>query len=167
MMSVLSIAMVIAMLTAAFILLRWPTWVCEGDNPLPRLTFLAILFTSGLDVGLIMFPLVDFQAYATESDYSFANPLAIEFGFWGGLVWSFYFLTTIYFCALEPKLRLFELPLVKLIHNLVIIKSSVAVVANRGREEVVLDVGRLHSGLGSDKATGLKMIASTQAGFSQ
>ena len=121
MMSVLSIAMVIAMLTAAFILLRWPTWVCEGDNPLPRLTFLAILFTSGLDVGLIMFPLVDFQAYATESDYSFANPLAIEFGFWGGLVWSFYFLTTIYFCALEPKLRLFELPLVKLIHNLVII----------------------------------------------
>ena len=121
MMSVLSIAMVIAMLTAAFILLRWPTWVCEGDNPLPRLTFLAILFTSGLDVGLIMFPLVDFEAYATESAYSFANPLAIEFGFWGGLVWSFYFLTTIYFCALEPKLRLFELPLVKLIHNLVII----------------------------------------------
>ena len=121
MMLVLSIAMVIAMLTAAFILLRWPTWVCEGENPLPRLTFLAILFTSGLDVGLIMFPLVDFQAYAIESDYSFANPLAIEFGFWGGLVWSFYFLTTIYFCALEPKLRLFELPLVKLIHNLVII----------------------------------------------
>ena len=121
MMLVLSIAMVIAMLTAAFILLRWPTWVCEGENPLPRLTFLAILFTSGLDVGLIMFPLVDFQAYAIESDYSFANPLAIEFGFWGGLVWSFYSLTTIYFCALEPKLRLFELPLVKLIHNLVII----------------------------------------------
>ncbi|MCH1554077.1 MAG: BCCT family transporter, partial [Luminiphilus sp.] len=121
MMSVLSIAMVIAMLTAAFILLRWPTWICEGDTPLPRLTFLAILFTSGLDVGLIMFPLVDFEAYATDADYSFANPLAIEFGFWGGLVWSFYFLTTIYFCALEPKLRLFELPLVKLIHNLVII----------------------------------------------
>ena len=120
-MSVLSVAMVIAMLTAAFILLRWPMWLCEGDNPLPRLTFLAILFTSGLDVGLIMFPLVDFEAYATESDYSFANPLAIEFGFWGGLVWSFYFLTTIYFCALEPKLRLFELPLVKLIHNFVII----------------------------------------------
>ena len=44
-----------------------------GDTPLPTLSFLAILFTSGLDVGLIMFPLIDFQTYASETDYSFES----------------------------------------------------------------------------------------------
>ena len=83
------------------------TYQCLGDTPLPTLSFLAILFTSGLDVGLIMFPLIDFQTYASETDYSFASPLVVEFGFWGGLVWGFYFLTTLYFCAIEPRLKLF------------------------------------------------------------
>ena len=92
MMTLLSIAMVVALLSAAFVVLRWPTYQCIGNTPLPTLSFLAILFTSGLDVGLIMFPLIDFQTYASESDYSFASPLVIEFGFWGGLVWGFYFL---------------------------------------------------------------------------
>ena len=87
------------------------------------LTFCAILFTSGLDVGLIMFPLVEFPVYACEEQYSFANPLAIEFGFWGFLVWIFYFLTTFYFCIVEPKVRLFEIKAVKLVNNLVIIAT--------------------------------------------
>jgi glycine betaine transporter len=82
---------------------------------------MAILFTSGLDVGLIMFPLVDFKIYATEADYAFTNPLALEFGFWGFLVWAFYFLTTFYFCIVEPKLKLFEIPVIKFINNVVII----------------------------------------------
>ncbi|MDX1500432.1 MAG: hypothetical protein R3176_11070, partial [Woeseiaceae bacterium] len=89
--------------------------------PVSFFTFVAILFTSGLDVGLIMFPLVDFGVYATEQDYAFANPLAIEFGFWGFLVWVFYFLTTFYFCVVEPKLRLFEIPLIRMTNNVVII----------------------------------------------
>jgi glycine betaine transporter len=84
---------------------------------------LAILFTSGLDVGLIMFPLVDFKVYATDRAYAFANPLAIEFGFWGFLVWTFYFLTTFYFCIVEPKLKLFEIPAVKYANNLVVITT--------------------------------------------
>ena len=123
MMTLLSIAMVVALLSAAFVVLRWPTYECMGDTPLPTLSFLAILFTSGLDVGLIMFPLIDFETYATGVDYSFASPLVIEFGFWGGLVWGFYFLTTLYFCAIEPRLKLFELAPIRWVHNLVVIAT--------------------------------------------
>ena len=54
MMALLSIAMVVALVSAAFVVLRWPTYQCFGDTPLPTLSFLAILFTSGLDVGLIL-----------------------------------------------------------------------------------------------------------------
>ena len=123
MMTLVSIAMVVALLSASFVVLRWPTYQCRGDTPLPTLSFLAILFTSGLDVGLIMFPLIDFQAYASETDYSFASPLVIEFGFWAGLVWGFYFLTTIYFCAIEPRIKLFELAPIRWIHNLAVIAT--------------------------------------------
>ena len=71
-----------------------------------------------------MFPLTEFAGYAdlaTSPEYSFTNPLAIEFGFWAFLIWGFYFLTCFYFCIIEPKVRFFELPLVKLINNVVII----------------------------------------------
>ncbi|GAB5488270.1 MAG: BCCT family transporter [Parasphingorhabdus sp.] len=87
------------------------------------MAFTAILFTSGLDVGLILFPLKEFPTYEAEAIYSFANPLAIEFGFWGFLVWGFYFLTTFYFCVIEPRLKLFEIGWVKLINNMVIIAT--------------------------------------------
>ena len=123
MMTLLSIAMVVTLVSAVFVVLRWPTYQCVGDTPLPTLSFLAILFTSGLDVGLIMFPLIDFQTYATEIDYSFASPLVIEFGFWGGLVWGFYFLTTLYFCAIEPRLKLFDMAPIRWIHNLMVIAT--------------------------------------------
>ncbi len=89
--------------------------------PVSTFTFIAILFTSGLDVGLIMFPLVDYAVYAQEEQYSFANPLALEFGFWGFLVWGFYFLTTFYFCIVEPRLKLFEIPVIKMTNNIVIV----------------------------------------------
>ena len=70
-----------------------------------------------------MNPLTEFPIYADESVYGFANPLAIEFGFWGFLIWAFYFLTTFYFCVLEPKVKLFEIPLVKALNNIVIIAT--------------------------------------------
>lgn len=95
----------------------------QGSDPVPLLTFIAILFTSGLDVGLIMFPLTEFPTYASEAPYQFTNPLAIEFGFWGFLVWGFYFLTTFYFCAVEPKLKLFQIPWVKVVNTAVIITT--------------------------------------------
>ena len=118
---ILSIAIIITTLTSAGLVIRWRNLRCEGPLPASLFTFIAILFTSGLDVGLIMFPLVDFESYASEPVYSFANPLAFEFGFWGFLVWAFYFLTTFYFCIVEPKLKLFEIPAIKFTNNVVII----------------------------------------------
>jgi glycine betaine transporter len=118
---ILSVAIIITTLTSLLLATRWRNVRCEGPLPAPLFTFIAILFTSGLDVGLIMFPLVDFELYASESAYGFTNPLAFEFGFWGFLVWGFYFLTTFYFCIVEPKLKLFEIPVIKFTNNVVII----------------------------------------------
>jgi choline-glycine betaine transporter len=36
-------------------------------------------------------------------------------------VWGFYFSTTFYFCVLEPRLKIFELPVVKWVNDIVII----------------------------------------------
>ena len=118
---ILSIAIVITLLTSVVLGTRFRNMICTGPLAASHFTFLAILFTSGLDVGLIMFPLVDFEVYATEAHYAFTNPLALEFGFWGFLVWGFYFLTTFYFCIVEPKLKLFDIPAIKVANNIVII----------------------------------------------
>jgi choline-glycine betaine transporter len=118
---ILVVAMAVTIFTALVLVIGWGNTRCTGPMPVSLFTFIAILFTSGLDVGLIMFPLVDFELYATEPEYAFANPLAIEFGFWGFLVWGFYFLTTFYFCIVEPKLKLFEIPVIKVTNNIVII----------------------------------------------
>ena len=55
--------------------------------------------------------------------YGFTNPLAIEFGFWGFFIWLFYFVTTFYFCLVEPRLQLFEIPWVKWINNAIVITT--------------------------------------------
>ena len=120
---ILSVAIAVTLATSVFICIRWRNLKCTGPTPLPLLAFSAILFTSGLDVGLIMFPLVEFPVYASEEQYSFTNPLAIEFGFWGFLVWAFYFLTTFYFCVIEPKVGLFQLKPIRWINNLIIIAT--------------------------------------------
>ena len=120
---ILSIAIAITLSTSVFICIKWHSVVCTGDTPVSLIAFSAILFTSGLDVGLIMFPLIEFPIYATEEDYSFSNPLAIEFGFWGFLVWAFYFLTTFYFCVVEPKIGLFQYRSIRWVNNLIIIAT--------------------------------------------
>ena len=119
--TILSAAIALTTLTSLLLVLRYRNTRIEGSAPMPLVTFLAVLFTSGLDVGLLMFPMVDFEIFASEPDYAFANPLALEFGFWGFLVWGFYFVTTFYFCVVEPRLQLFEIPAIKLINNLTII----------------------------------------------
>jgi choline-glycine betaine transporter len=106
------------------ILFKWGNVRCIGVTPVSTFTFIAILFTSGLDVGLIMFPLTEFAGYAniaTSPEYAFTNPLAIEFGYWAFLIWGFYFLTCFYFCIIEPKVQFFSIPIIKFINNLVII----------------------------------------------
>jgi glycine betaine transporter len=123
MVDILSIAIAVTLITSVFICLKWRNLRCVGQTPLSLVAFSAILFTSGLDVGLIMFPLVEFPIYAAEQAYSFTNPLAIEFGFWGFLVWAFYFLTTFYFCIVEPKIGLFQLKPIRWINNLIIIAT--------------------------------------------
>ncbi len=120
----LSAGIILTIAAILFILMRWGNLQCNGVTPVRAFTFIAILFTSGLDVGLIMFPLTEFSGYADTSaspEYAFTNPLAIEFGFWGFYIWSFYFLTCFYFCVIEPKVKFFEIPLVKWVNNIVII----------------------------------------------
>ena len=121
----ISAGILLAFALVAFCVIKWWNVTVVGVTPVPLLTFIAILFTSGLDVGLIMFPLAwDFPLYAdtaAEPAYGFTNPLALEFGFWGFLIWGFYFLTTFYFCVIEPKVKFFEIGIVKLINNIVII----------------------------------------------
>lgn len=120
----LSIGILFTFAAIAFVIYRWGNMKCIGVTPVRKFTFIAILFTSGLDVGLIMFPLTEFAGYAdlaTSPEYSFSNPLAIEFGFWAFFIWAFYFLTCFYFCVIEPRVKFFEIPLIKFINNLVII----------------------------------------------
>ncbi len=121
--TILSIAILMTLATSLVLVVWFRNLRLEGSAPLPLTAFMAILFTSGLDVGLIMFPLTEFPVYEAETVYGFTNALAIEFGFWGFLVWGFYFLTTFYFCVVEPKLKLFEIGWVKLINSAVIIAT--------------------------------------------
>lgn len=120
----LSIGILFIFAAIAFVLYRWGNMQCIGVTPVRKFTFIAILFTSGLDVGLIMFPLTEFAGYAdlaTNPEYGFTNPLAIEFGFWAFFIWAFYFLTCFYFCVIEPRVKFFEIPVIKFINNIVII----------------------------------------------
>jgi choline-glycine betaine transporter len=122
--AILSAAILVTFVTSVGIVLAWGGRRVQGPLPLSLLGFMALLFTAGLDVGLIMLPLTEFPVYSREPVYAFANPLAIAFGSWGFLVWGFYFLTTFYFLAVEPHVRVFELPPVKLVNNVVIIGTS-------------------------------------------
>jgi len=120
----LSIGILFTFAAIAFVLYRWGSVKCIGVTPVRTFTFIAILFTSGLDVGLVMFPLTEFAGYAdvaASPEYAFSNPLAIEFGFWAFFIWAFYFLTCFYFCIIEPRVKFFDIPLIKFINNLVII----------------------------------------------
>lgn len=121
---ILSAGIVLAFALVIFCVVKWWNVRCIGVTPVHLFTFIAILFTSGLDVGLIMFPLTEFAGYAdfdASPEYAFSNPLAIEFGYWAFLIWGFYFLTSFYFCVIEPKVKFFQIPIVKTINNVVII----------------------------------------------
>jgi len=59
----LSTGLIFTFAAIALILYKWWDMKCIGVTPVHTLTFIAILFTSGLDVGLIMFPLTEFAGY--------------------------------------------------------------------------------------------------------
>ncbi|MFZ1388920.1 MAG: hypothetical protein WBP46_03870 [Thiolinea sp.] len=120
----LSAGVIFTLLAVVFCVIKWGNVICIGVTPVRLFTFIAILFTSGLDAGLIMFPLTEFGTYqdvAANPEYGFSNPMAIEFAYWGFLIWAFYFLTSFYFCVIEPKVGFFEIPVVKILNNIVII----------------------------------------------
>ena len=77
--TLISAGILLAFALVIFCLIKWWDVRNIGVTPVPLFTFIAILFTSGLDVGLIMFPLAwDFPLYAdtaAEPAYGFTNPL--------------------------------------------------------------------------------------------
>jgi glycine betaine transporter len=87
MQAILSCAVIAVLAASSILVWRWGNLILTGQMPIRFFAFFSILFTSGLDVGLIMFPLTEFPIYETEAAYGFTNPLAIEFGFWGFLIW--------------------------------------------------------------------------------
>jgi choline-glycine betaine transporter len=121
--AIISVAYVCVLASALFVMVRWRNVVCVGETPVGTLTLVALLFTAGLDMGLVMLPLTEFPIYEGEDVYGFTNALAVEFGMWGPLVWLMYFLTTFYFVALEPRLKIFEMPLVKWVYNPTVIAT--------------------------------------------
>ena len=123
MQAILSCAVIAVLASSLVLIWHWGNLILIGKMPTRFFAFFSILFTSGLDVGLIMFPLTEFPIYEAEEAYRFTNPLAIEFGFWGFLIWVFYFLTTCYFCIIEPRLKIFEIWWVKLLNNIIIIAT--------------------------------------------
>ena len=108
----------------AYILIKWGNIRCIGVTPLRTPVFMAILFTSGLEVGGIMLPLIDFPVFEdtlTNPEYNFTNPLAMEFASMGFAIWSGYFMMCFYFCVIEPKVKFFEIPFIKFLNTVVII----------------------------------------------
>ncbi len=84
---ILSIAIAVTLTTSLVLVLVWRNLRVTGEMPSSLFAFMAILFTSGLDVGLIMFPLTEFPVYAAEAPYRFASPLAsssVSGAFWCG-----------------------------------------------------------------------------------
>ena len=108
----------------AYILLKWGNIRCIGETPLKTPVFMAILFTSGWEVGVIMLPMIDFPRFEdliNYPEYGFTNPLAMEFASMGFAIWSGYFLTCFYFCVIEPKVGFFKIPIVNFLNTIVIV----------------------------------------------
>ena len=70
----LSSGILFTLISIAFIIYKWGNAEVVGVTPVKTFTFIAILFTSGLDVGLVMFPLTEFAGYAdlnASPEYAF------------------------------------------------------------------------------------------------
>lgn len=120
---IITVAYLSVLACALFVLIRWPRVRCHGETPVGLFTLIALLFTAGLDMGLVMLPLTEFPIYEQEAAFGFTNALAVEFGMWGPLVWLMYFVATFYFVAIEPRLKLFEIAPVKWVYNLTVIAT--------------------------------------------
>ncbi len=120
---IISIAYIVVLASALFVIVRCGHVRCTGPTPVGTFTLVALLFTAGLDMGLVMLPLTEFPVYSDDAVYAFSNPLAVEFGMWGPLVWMMYFMSAFYFVILEPRLQIFRIPVVKWTYNLTVIAT--------------------------------------------
>ena len=110
----------LTILLSILLLCRHGNTKLMSEYKVSNISFFSLLFTTGLDGGLIFLPLLDFAKYADSVNYpelSFASPLVIEFGFWAIFSWLCYFVTVCYFALYEPELKVFERPWVKFINN--------------------------------------------------
>lgn len=53
---IISTAYAAVLLSAVFVIVRWGSVHCRGQTPVGIYTFVALLFTAGLDMGLVMLP---------------------------------------------------------------------------------------------------------------
>ncbi|MFD2167090.1 hypothetical protein ACFSJY_12605 [Thalassotalea euphylliae] len=122
---VITVGAIAMVVLAVFFVISSPK-IPQGQQPMTVIGFVALLFTAGLDGGLIFLPLQDFKAMKLAQWPAFVSfhPLAVEFAFWGPLVWLSYFVATAYFCFLEPRLGLFNKPAVKCIHGVLILTTA-------------------------------------------
>ena len=63
---------------AVFVIVRWGNVNCAGPTPVVTFTLVALLFTAGLDIGLVMSLLTELPTYVSDKAYAFTNPLALE-----------------------------------------------------------------------------------------
>lgn len=119
----ISVGILLFIVVGIFLCWRYRKVKLSGDTPSSSAVLVAILFTSGLDSGFILMPLVEFPSYQSDPSYGFVNPLAIELGFWGLTAWFLYFVSTLYFLTLEPKLQLFKRPAIRLVNSLVVLMT--------------------------------------------
>ena len=120
--AILSSAVILLLMVSLLLVSRWGNVILYGEMPARFFAFFAIL-SHPVRRWSDYLPAGEFPVYATEAVYGFTNPLAIEFGFWGFFIWLFYFVTTFYFCLVEPRLKLFEIPWVKWINNAIVITT--------------------------------------------
>ena len=122
--NIIDIGMIMVLFASIGLIVRYRHTRTAADTPLSLFSLVAVLFTSGLDGGLVMLPLIEFPLYqdATQfPEYQSISPLLLEFVFWGATVWLIYFVSTAYFCFVEPKLRLFEHLWVRIITSLIVL----------------------------------------------
>jgi len=121
--AIIGVGVIIILILGLVLIYAFRNQRLTGEEPSALSALVAILFTSGLDGGFILLPLIEYQQYTQDQSYHFTNPLSIEMGFWGITAWALYFVSSLYFLTLEPKLKLFQITWVKRLSACVVIAT--------------------------------------------
>ncbi len=113
----LSLASIVSFLLLGYLLLFRSAVILPGEKTVSQISLISLLFTTGLDAGLVLLPLTEFSGYDATK---LTSPLTLELAYWGFSVWCIYFISCYYFCCWEPKLQLFKIPVIKHLNNILI-----------------------------------------------